>query len=115
MVSSVSNFSRSGVSDWVVQRVSAVVLALYTLLLVGFFLATPDVTFSNWHGLFSQTWMKIVSLASLIALCAHAWVGMWTISTDYLKAALVRFIFQVVSAGFIFAYLVWGIDILWSV
>lgn len=115
MVNSVTNFSRSGVSDWVVQRISAVVLAIYTVILVGFFIITPDVTFSAWQGLFSQTWMKIVSLASLIALCAHAWVGMWTIATDYLKGTLVRFVFQVVCAGFIFAYLVWGIDILWRV
>lgn len=116
MVNSVTNFGRSGLYDWVIQRLSAVILAVYTLFLVGFVLATPDMTFAQWHGLFAQTWMKVFSIAALISVCAHAWVGMWTISTDYLtKSALVRFAFQLVCAGFLFTYLVWGIDILWGV
>lgn len=115
MVTSVTNFGRSGVYDWIIQRLSAVILALYTLFLLGFVIASPDLQFAQWQGLFAQTWMKVFSLVALISICAHAWVGMWTISTDYLKAAAVRFAFQLVCAGFLFVYLVWGIDILWSV
>lgn len=115
MVASVTNFGRSGLYDWIIQRLSAVVLALYTLFLVGFLAASPDLTYAQWQGLFAQTWMKVFSLAALASICAHAWVGMWTISTDYLKNTAVRFVFQLVCAGFLFVYLVWGIDILWSV
>ncbi|MDO6683443.1 MULTISPECIES: succinate dehydrogenase, hydrophobic membrane anchor protein [unclassified Oceanobacter] len=115
MVASVTNLGRSGLYDWVVQRTSAVVLALYTLFLVGFLVASPDLQFAQWQGLFAQTWMKVFSMAALISICAHAWVGMWTISTDYLKNTGVRFLFQLVCVGFLFVYLVWGIDILWSV
>ncbi|WP_221794769.1 succinate dehydrogenase, hydrophobic membrane anchor protein [Oceanobacter mangrovi] len=115
MVTSVTNLGRSGLYDWVVQRLTAVVLALYTLFLVGFLASSSDLQFAQWQGLFAQTWMKVFSLAALISICAHAWVGMWTISTDYLKNAGVRIVFQLVCAGFLFVYLVWGIDILWSV
>lgn len=121
MVTSVTNLGRSGLYDWVIQRLSAVVLALYTLFLVGFLIASPNLQYAEWQGLFAQTWMKVFSLAALISMCAHAWVGMWTISTDYLNeahvpaAVTVRFVFQVVCAAFLFTYLVWGIDILWSV
>ena len=115
MVASVTNLGRSGLYDWVVQRLTAVILALYTLFLLGFVIASPDLQYAEWQGLFAQTWMKVFSLAALISICAHAWVGMWTISTDYLKAAAVRFTVQLVIAAFLFAYLVWGIDILWSV
>ena len=115
MVASVTNLGRSGLYDWVVQRLTAVILALYTLFLLGFVIASPDLQYAEWQGLFAQTWMKVFSLATLISICAHAWVGMWTISTDYLKAAAVRFTFQLATAAFLFAYLVWGIDILWSV
>ncbi|MFK4754080.1 MULTISPECIES: succinate dehydrogenase, hydrophobic membrane anchor protein [Oceanospirillaceae] len=115
MVASVTNLGRSGLYDWVVQRLSAVVLALYTLFLVGFLVASPDLQFAQWQGLFAHTWMKVFSMAALVSICAHAWVGMWTISTDYLKNAGVRTLFQLVCVGFLFVYLVWGIDILWSV
>ena len=116
MVNSVTNLGRSGVYDWVIQRLTAVILAVYTLFLLGFVLATPELTYDVWKDLFSCTAMKVFTLATLISICAHAWVGMWTISTDYITGSTsLRFIFQLVMAGFLFTYLVWGIDILWSV
>src|SRR5690606_11836154 len=115
MVNSVINYGRNGVHDWIIQRASVVILAFYILFLLGFVIATPDMQYGQWRGLFVQTWMKVFSLAVLVVICAHAWVGMWTISIDYLKAAVVRFVFQMMCAGFLFVYLVWGIAILWSV
>ena len=97
MVTNVTNFSRSGLYDWMAQRVSAVVLAAYFLFLLGYLLFNPGLTYADWHGLFSHTVMRIFSLLALVALSVHAWVGMWTISTDYLtpmalgKAATTRF------------------------
>lgn len=115
MVSSVTSMGRNGLYDWVMQRASAVFLALYTVFMVGLFIfATPE-SFADWSNLFAQFWMKIFTLLALIAISAHAWVGMWTISTDYLKAAGVRFLFQGVCALFLFVYVVWAIDILWGV
>src|SRR5690554_7711489 len=84
MVTNVTNFSRSGLFDWMAQRVSAVVLAAYALFLLGYAVANPDMSYAQWHGLFANSWMRIFSLMSLVALSAHAWIGLWTITTDYL-------------------------------
>lgn len=86
MVTNVTNFSRSGLYDWMAQRVSAVVLAAYVIFLLGYLIAHPNISYADWHGLFSQGWMRIFSLLTLVALSVHAWVGMWTISTDYLTS-----------------------------
>ena len=121
MVTNVTSFGRSGVYDWVVQRITAVYLALYFVGLMGFLVAHPDLTFAQWQGLFHATWMRIASLFALVALCAHAWVGLWTIATDYLtsdllgsKATFIRFAFQSACVIVMFIYLVWGIQILWG-
>lgn len=121
MVTNVTNLSRSGLYDWMAQRVSAVVLAIYTLFLLGYLIANPDLTYEQWHGLFSQNWMRIFSLLTLVALSVHAWVGMWTISTDYLtpmalgkSATVVRFLFQTVCGLAMFVLFVWGVQILWG-
>lgn len=121
MVTNVTNFSRSGLFDWMAQRVSAVVLAAYFLFLLCYLLG-GDLTYAEWHGLYSSTGMRVFSLLALVSLGAHAWVGMWTISTDYLtpmafgKAAVaVRFLFQAVSGMAMFAFFVWGVQILWGV
>lgn len=122
MVTNVTSFGRSGLYDWLIQRITAVVLAVYFLSLFSYLLLTPDLNFQQWQELFSATWMRIASLMALMALCAHAWIGMWTISTDYLtsdmlgkNATLIRFLFQAACVVLMFIYLVWGIQILWGI
>lgn len=122
MVTNVTNFSRSGLFDWVAQRVSAVVLAAYFIFLLGYLLVNPELDYAQWHGLFSTTAMRIFSLFALVAVSAHAWVGMWTISTDYLTslafgkcATGIRFLFQAGCGIAMFAFFVWGVQILWGI
>ncbi|MAL98338.1 succinate dehydrogenase, hydrophobic membrane anchor protein [Hydrocarboniclastica marina] len=114
MVTSITNFGRNGVYDWVFQRVTAVVLALYTLFLVGFVLASPELDYQSWAALFASTWMRIFSLMAIFSLAIHAWIGLWIVVTDYLKSAAVRFSFQIILGAVTFVYLVWGIQTLWG-
>lgn len=114
MVNSVTSLGRSGVYDWLMQRVSAVVLALYTLFLVGYMVAAGDMDYARWAALFEQTWMRVFSLLALISLGIHAWVGLWTITTDYIKSTAPRFLVQAGCGLVMFVYLVWGVQILWG-
>ena len=121
MVTQVTSFSRNGVGDWYLQRASSVVIAIYTALLVGIIIMTPDWTFERWQALFSATWIKIATLLAIVATCVHAWIGMWTIGTDYLrgrtmgpKGDSLRSIYQLVCILAILSYLIWGIQILWG-
>ncbi|MGI9273710.1 MAG: succinate dehydrogenase, hydrophobic membrane anchor protein [Endozoicomonas sp.] len=121
MVTNITNLSRSGLYDWMLQRLSAIVLAVYTLFLVGYVLVNPNLDYQQWSQLFGQTWMKIFSLLAILSIVAHAWVGMWTIATDYLndrtfgsKSVLVRFPFQLICFVVLFSYIVWGIQVIWG-
>ncbi len=121
MVTSVTNLGRSGLYDWIIQRFSAVILAVYAFCILGSFIVTPDMDYQQWHALFESNLMRIFSLITLFALCAHAWIGMWTISTDYLtelqfgnSATIVRLFFQAGCALLTAVYLLWGIQILWG-
>lgn len=114
MVASVTSFGRSGLYDWMIQRVTAVVLAAYTVFILGYLVLNPDLTYVQWSEFFSQTCVRVFSLLALLSLGAHAWIGLWTISTDYLKAMVFRFIFQAVSGLVMFVYVVWGVQILWG-
>jgi len=122
MVTSVTSFGRSGLSDWLIQRVSAVIVLLYVLCHVAIILNRPDMDYISWRALFADTYMKIFSLITLVALCAHAWIGMWTVATDYLitrmlgaRATFWRLLFLVICIAALLVYLIWGIMILWSV
>jgi len=114
MVTNITSFSRSGLSDWLMQRVSAVVMAFYAVFLVAYLLFNPGLDYYAWSGLFAQTWMRIFSLLAFISLSAHAWVGLWTVTTDYIKPTNVRIGVQLFVILAIFAFLVWSIQILWG-
>ena len=121
MVTNATNLSRSGLSDWLIQRFSAVILAAYILCILGSVALTPDMTFDEWRGLFDSTAMRLFSLLALASLCAHAWIGMWTVGTDYLterqlggSATFIRLIYQAICVLAIAIYMLWGIEIFWG-
>lgn len=121
MVTSVTSFGRSGLSDWLIQRLSAVILLAYTLFILYTLACTPDLGYEQWKALFSQTGVRIFSLLAILSLVAHAWIGLWSVTTDYIttrmmgpKANILRWLVQAASALVVFVYLVWTIEILWS-
>lgn len=119
MVTAVTSMGRSGLYDWLMQRVSAVILLAYFLYLGGVLACGVD--YGAWKELFSQTWMRVFSMLALVSLGVHAWVGLWVVFTDYLTERMLgaagnvlRFTAQVVCGITMFAYVIWGIQILWG-
>ncbi|MDO4449655.1 MAG: succinate dehydrogenase, hydrophobic membrane anchor protein [Moraxella sp.] len=111
-IKSATGLTGSGSRDWVLQRISAVVLALYAVVLVGFFLFNK-VDYAMWHGFMMSLPMKLFSLVAIISLVFHAWVGMWTVFTDYIKSSGLRIVLQGAVIVAILAYLFWGVMIFW--
>ncbi|MDF2529684.1 MAG: succinate dehydrogenase [Gammaproteobacteria bacterium] len=114
MVSSITSLTLNGLKDWFVQRVSAIVLALYALFIVGFIIGHGPLQYSVWRSLFDATLMRAFTLLALFSLIAHAWVGVWTVLTDYVQCRLIRGTVQVFTIIGFFACIVWCIKILWS-
>ncbi|MGJ8515224.1 succinate dehydrogenase, hydrophobic membrane anchor protein [Carnimonas bestiolae] len=114
MVTVITNLGRSGLSDWLVQRISAVVLALYSLFLVAYVLFHPELDYSTWSALFQGTGMRIFTLAALLSIAAHAWIGLWTIFTDYVKCTRLRLVLQVVVILALFTFVIWSVQVLWG-
>lgn len=121
MVTQVTSFSRNGLSDFIIQRVTAYILAAYTVFIVGYLQFNGDMTYADWRGLFDQTWMQIFTLLALLATCAHAWIGMWTIGTDYIRehyfgagANGIRLLYQIACILGLAVYVIWGVQILWG-
>ncbi|MEP5765654.1 MAG: succinate dehydrogenase, hydrophobic membrane anchor protein [Halieaceae bacterium] len=121
MVTAVTNLGRSGLYDWLVQRVSGVVLLAYFSCLAAFLISTPDVSYEQWHGLFQHTAMRVFSVAAILSLAMHAWIGLWCVVTDYLtprllgpRANLYRGLASAVCGITLFTYVVWGLQIVWG-
>lgn len=119
MVTAVTSLSRSGLSDWLVQRVTAVILLAF-FVFVGVKMAT-GVSYVEWTALFAQTWMKIFTMLAVLSLAAHAWIGMWGVFTDYLTERLMgsrgnvlRISLQLLTSLSLVIFVIWGIQIVWA-
>ena len=104
-----------GLRDWLGQRISAVVLAAYTVILLLALLVQPELSYGTWAGLFAGTWMKILTLLAIVALMYHAWIGVRDIYMDYIKPTAVRLALQVATIVLLLGYGLWAATILWKV
>jgi succinate dehydrogenase / fumarate reductase membrane anchor subunit len=103
-----------GLRDWLAQRVTAVLMALFTLLvLVQVIFSKGPLGYDKWAGIFSAQWMKVLTFTVIIALLYHAWVGVRDIWMDYVKAVSVRLSLQVFSIVWLVGCAGWAIQVLW--
>ena len=84
-----------GMRDWLSQRITAVLMALFTVVLLAQVLFGGPLGYERWAGIFSAQWMKVLSFVVFIALGWHAWVGMRDIWMDYVKPMVLRLALQV--------------------
>ena len=103
-----------GLKDWMAQRATAVVMAIYTVILLVCFFGASNFSYEGWAGLFAQQWFKIATFVTLAGLFYHAWVGMRDIWMDYIKPVSIRLIFQVATMLWLIGCAGWAAQILWS-
>jgi len=114
MVSNVTSLTGNGLKDWLIQRVTAVYFAIYSFFLMGFFIVHPHMLYSQWHMLFHTPWFQIASVLALLAFLLHAWIGIWTVTTDYIKCMVLRLSLQLLVALLLLGQFVWGLMIVWG-
>lgn len=104
-----------GLRDWLAQRITAVVMTVYTLVLLVSFLTGQNFTYDGWSALFARQWFKLFSLITFLALYYHAWVGMRDIWMDYVKPAGIRLGLQALTIVWLIGCAIYTVQILWSV
>jgi succinate dehydrogenase / fumarate reductase membrane anchor subunit len=102
-----------GVRDWLAQRVTAVLMAVYTIVLLFAFLMGEDFSYQGWAGLFAQQWFKMLTFAMLIGLFYHAWVGIRNIWMDYVKPVALRLTLEIITIVWLLGCAGWAIQIIW--
>lgn len=110
MVKNLYSFSGNGLKDWVWQRASAAFMFIYFSLLVILFLY-KGLSVEIIKVIFKNNIIKISSVIFLLLYSVHAWIGMWTIGTDYLNNTVVRNVYNLLVFTYIISVLVWGLFI----
>ena len=92
-----------GLRDWLAQRITGLIMALYTIFLLCSVCTLPQLDYISWSQLFQ----------AVLALIYHAWVGIRDLYMDYLKNTLVRLVLEVGTLVLLTGYAFWAAFILW--
>jgi succinate dehydrogenase / fumarate reductase membrane anchor subunit len=114
MLNRVVTGAHYGLRDWLVQRVTAVVMALFAVFVAVYLLLQPAVDYDVWTSLFSNNVMRSFALLFLLSLFYHAWIGVRDIVMDYVKPASVRLLVHVAVILALLLYAIWSVQILWG-
>ena len=100
---------------WLSQRLSAVIMSLYIVLIVLLLVAFQPAGFEDWHALLSPVWFRLVTLVFFVSLIIHAWLGVSDVFKDYIFNLKLRAYLQTVVDILLVIYLIWASLILWNI
>jgi succinate dehydrogenase / fumarate reductase, membrane anchor subunit len=103
-----------GLKDWLVQRLTGVLMVVYTLGLLAVLLNLPA-DHAGWRALFATLPMKVFTSVTLLGLIWHVWIGVRDILMDYLWKLPVRLAAMFLVVLFLAGNTVWAFNIVWSV
>lgn len=103
-----------GLKDWLAQRVTAVLMMLYLIVLVGVLLIAVPQDYAAWKEIFNHQWMRIATFVFFMCMFWHVWIGMRNVLMDYVHATALRLTMQIAVITALLFYWVWAAGILWS-
>ena len=109
-----------GLKEWIAQRVTAVIMAVYSLiLLVGILFSNP-LDYVAWVKLFNWTVFglpggKMLAFVAILSLLYHAWIGVRDLWMDYIKPTGVRLTLEVLTILWLVGCAAYAAQILWRV
>ena len=102
-----------GLRDWLVQRITSVVLVVFTFAVIVQVLLPGEMGYDKWSGMFSRQWMKVLTFTVVISLAWHVWVGMRDIWMDYVHSVGVRLGLQALTIVWLVGCAGWAVQVLW--
>ena len=114
MVNRVVTGAHYGLRDWLIQRITAAVMAVYGVALVGYLVLNPVWGYDTWTGLFASQTVRTFTLLFLLCVFYHAWIGVRDIVMDYVKPTGARLMIHVLVILALILYAIWSVQILWG-
>lgn len=114
MLTDVTSLTGNGLKDWWIQRATAVYFCVYSLFLFGFLLMHQPLQFGEWQSLFHLLGFKVATVLALLTVSLHTWIGVWTVTTDYLHCMVLRFSLQLAIMLLLLGQLIYGFMIVWG-
>jgi succinate dehydrogenase / fumarate reductase, membrane anchor subunit len=104
-----------GMRQWLSQRLSAVYLAVYSVLLLALLLIQKPSDYEAWVLFFTPYWWRVMTMLFFTALIIHAWLGVSNVFKDYIFNQTVRGYIQLLAEIALIVEFIWAMLILWKI
>ena len=102
-----------GLRDWLSQRFTALIMAIFTIVVLAQLLIGGPIDYYKWSGIFARQWMKVLTFVVIVSMLWHVWVGMRDIWMDYVNSMGVRLSLQVLTIAWLVGCAGWAVQVLW--
>ena len=114
-VTKIPSGAHYGLRDWLSQRFTALIMAIFTIAVLAQLLVGGPIDYYKWSAIFSRQWMKVLTFVVIVSMLWHVWVGVRDIWMDYVKPVGIRLTLQIATVLWLLACAAWTVQILWSV
>lgn len=106
--------SHSGTIEWLLQRLSAIYLGLFTIYLLFKLGNGVFADYASWRSWFERGAVRWAWILFYISLLFHAWIGMRSVFLDYIKWFRLRLLLTFGTALVMVLCALWFIDIVYQ-
>ena len=103
-----------GMRFWLTQRLTALVMAAYFVLVVLLLSIMQPDSFETWRSFVTPIWLRCATFLFFASLCMHAWLGVRDVLRDYISNLVLRQYLQIFVDILLIVYFVWLSIILWK-
>ena len=101
-----------GLRTWLLQRVSAIYLAVFLLYVLVHFWLNPHPDYAAWRGWIASPPVSIAGAGFVLALLIHGWVGLRDVMLDYIHPLGLRLALLTLTAFLLIGCGFWAMRIL---
>ncbi|MHB8257503.1 MAG: succinate dehydrogenase, hydrophobic membrane anchor protein [Acidiferrobacterales bacterium] len=103
-----------GLGEWTLQRLTAIYMAGYAIVLPLRWLAMPGLSYEAWRHWAGAVSVRVSATLFFVSAIIHAWIGLRSVYMDYLQILWLRLAVVILTAAMLAAVLVWAVGVLWG-
>ena len=77
---------------WYTQRYTSLIILSYLIYIFSFIFNNQDINFFSWSDFFLSFQVRFLSSIVFLVIVLHAFIGLWTVGTDYLTKRTLGFL-----------------------
>lgn len=101
-----------GLLLWMMQRVTAIYLAVFIVYLATYLYLQPAIDYQAWREWLAHPLVSVAFAGFVLALTLHSWVGMRNVMLDYIKPLGLRLVMLTLIALVLIGCGFWAVRLL---